>query len=75
MRSCPFCNGNDIKLSIKSVGGNRIRTNFHVTLYCNDCKCSSPRLLYSTCNSCLSNEEKLIVSQKVEEMWNTRRGV
>lgn len=62
MRSCPFCNGNDIRLSIKTAGGNRSKTNFHITLYCNNCKCCSPRLLYSTFNSILRDDEKFMVS-------------
>ena len=83
VKSCPFCNSKDIKISFKSMGKydkENKREKYHVTLYCNKCKATSPRVIANirldgciAFGSIMNPEDKQQAINKAINKWNERK--
>ena len=72
IKSCPFCNSNNIGYSIKTCGS--YRGQYHVAMYCKDCNCYGKRTLIKPTETARWEIEK---NESYKELaiqaWNTRK--
>lgn len=74
IKSCPFCNSNNIGYSIKTCGS--YRGQYHVAMYCKDCNCYGKRTLIKPTETARWEIEK---NESYKELaitaWNTRKPI
>lgn len=73
IKPCLFCGGSNIKFSSKVASRKRTSATYHICMYCDDCKASSPRVLVhvSTENFKLIDNEDTFKEQVIV-LWNKR---
>ena len=73
VKPCPFCGSSNIKFSCKVVNIKRTSSTYHVCMYCDDCKASSPRVLahITVGNYRLLDTDESFKEQALE-LWNKR---
>ena len=74
IKSCPFCNSNNIGYSIKTCGS--YRGQYHVAMYCKDCNCYGKRTLIKpteTARCEIENNESY--KELAIQAWNTRKSM
>lgn len=72
IKSCTFCNSNNIGYSIKTCGSNRGQ--YHVAMYCKDCNCYGKRTLIKPTETARCEIEKNDSYKELAiQAWNTRK--
>lgn len=73
LRSCPFCNGDNLGYSIKVASRKRDSATYHVCIYCKDCNCYGSRVLVhknTAARKAIETDEQ--ARKEAELVWNTR---
>ena len=72
LKRCPFCGGEDIRYSLKTMG--RREGTYHVAMYCNKCNCYGARTIIKPLEETrwqIENNEKY--KEIAIKAWNTRK--
>lgn len=72
MKECPFCNGKNLDVSMKT--GTRLGNRFwHSSVYCKDCHCYGARAMLSkSVHDNITVQEKTELYEKALQLWDKR---